>query len=127
MLKTNTKKARENVKRYIVKYFDPECCEGCPGEFAGNPENFNDVKNYIMEIFHKESRDWRKTQETEWELFKDWASGLPSVLDCCYYYSRLAVVDIGDILEETPEERARFSERQAEDRLTLMIYRELAR
>lgn len=127
MLKTNTKKARENVKKYILKYFDPQDYEGYPGEFTGNPENFDDVKNYIIEIFNDEYCKGRQTRETEWERFQGWASGLPSILDCCYYYNRSAVDDLGDILEETPEERARFSERKAEYRLTYIIYRELTR
>ena len=127
MLKSTTKKARENVKKYILKYFDPQDYEGYPGEFTGNPENFDDVKNYIIEIFHKEYCNRRQTRGTEWERFQEWASGLPSILDCCYYYSRSAVDDLGDILEETLEERERFDECDAEERLTYLIYRELTR
>ena len=55
----------------------------------------------------------------------DWCSGLPGVLDTCYYYNRSAVDDLGAILEETDEERARYTEEQAEKMLTTLIYREL--
>ena len=52
---------------------------------------------------------------------------MPSVLDTCYYYNRSAVVDLGKILDETPEEMSRFTESQAEKLLTDLIYKELVR
>ena len=64
---------------------------------------------------------------TEQERFEEWAAGLPSILDTCYYYNRSAVDDLGAILEETDSEKARYSEQQAETRLTYLIYRELVR
>jgi hypothetical protein len=64
---------------------------------------------------------------SEGERFADWAAGLPSILDTCYYYNRSAVDDLGAILEETAEEKARYSEAQAETLLTSLIYRELVR
>ena len=64
---------------------------------------------------------------TEQERFTDWAQGLPSVLDCCYYYNRSAVDDLGAILEETDAEKARYSEQQAENLLSYLIYRELVK
>ena len=50
--------------------------------------------------------------------FYEWDSGLPCVLDCGYFYNRSAVADLGDILEETEEEKKRFDEMHAEDMLT---------
>lgn len=64
---------------------------------------------------------------TEQERFEEWAAGLPSILDTCYYYNRSAVDDLGAILEETDSEKARYTEQQAETRLTYLIYRELVR
>ena len=64
---------------------------------------------------------------TEQQRFEEWAAGLPSILDTCYYYNRSAVDDLGAILEETDSEKARYSEQQAETRLTYLIYRELVR
>lgn len=63
----------------------------------------------------------------EQERFTDWAQGLPSILDTCYYYNRSAVDDLGAILEETAEEKARYSEQNAEQLLTALIYKELVR
>ena len=56
--------------------------------------------------------------------FVSWCSGLPSMLDTSYYLHR-AVKDLGDILEESEEERARFSETEAETLLSRRIYREI--
>ena len=61
------------------------------------------------------------------ELFTDWTSGLPSVIDCLYYYNRSAVDDLAAILEETDSEKAQYSEQQAESLLTYLLYRELVK
>lgn len=130
MLKTNTKQARENIKSYILKNFRPE---DYAGEFTGDPQNFDDVKKFIIGIFKEEYADPCHAREKvtnftpDVVLFTEWAQGLPLVLDCDYYVSRSAIDDLGDILEETPEERRRFSERQAEATLTWLIFRELDR
>ena len=41
---------------------------------------------------------------SEQQLFFDWCSGLPSVIDTCYFYNRSAVDDVAIILEETEAE-----------------------
>ena len=64
---------------------------------------------------------------TNEQVFTEWAQGLPSVLDTCYYYNRSAVDDLGAILEQSEREKAQYSEQQAEQMLTHLIYRELKR
>ena len=64
---------------------------------------------------------WRKNL-SEQTSFTDWCSGLPSILDTCYYYNRSAVDDLGEILEETEQERSKYTEEQAEKQLTILIY-----
>ena len=58
-------------------------------------------------------------------MFVDWCQGLPSALDTLYYYNRSAVDDLAAILEETEEEKAKYTEAQAEEILSRLIYREL--
>ena len=121
-LRTNTKKASENVRAYIVKNFTPESYTDNP------PEDFPGAAAFILGTFRREcshllSSDYYRINE--FAAFADWCSGLPSVLDTCYYYNRSAVEDLGAILEETAEEKARFSEAEAERRLTWLLYREL--
>lgn len=117
-----TKKANENIRAYIMGNFTPENYTGEP------PKDFSEVAAFILDIFRKEKMsDFRYRDCNEFAAFADWCQGLPSVLNTCYYYNRSAVDDLGAILEETAEEKARFSEQEAERRLTWLIYRELSK
>lgn len=120
MLKTNEKKAITNIKFYILEHFDP-----CGYDFTGEESSFKDVAQFIYKCFYDEKVKYEKRRMTEQALFFEWCSGLPSILDTCYYYNRSAVDDLGEILEETEAEKARFTEQQAEERLTHLIYREI--
>lgn len=121
MLKTNTKKARQNVREYIVNHFDPSDYDG--GDTV-NCDDFGEVARFILDTFESEKFYDRGNRQ---ELFEDWAQGLPSVLDTCYYYNRSAVDDLGAILEETDAEKSKYSEQQAEHVLTYLIYSELVK
>ena len=117
-----TKKAIENIRAYIMDNFTPENYTDNP------PKDFPEVAAFILDIFRKEKMsDFRYRNCNEFAAFTDWCQGLPSVLDTCYCYNRSAVDDLGAILEETAEEKARFSEQEAERRLTWLIYRELSK
>lgn len=116
MLKSNSKKACENIRAYIMDGFTPENYTDTP------PQTFPEIAAFILDTFRSEKR---YQNGTELELFRDWAQGLPSIIDTCYYYNRSAVDDLGAILEETETEKARFTETEAEKRLTDLIYREL--
>ena len=117
-----TKKAIENIRAYIMDNFTPENYTEDP------PEDFPEVAAFILDTFRKEKMsDFRYHDCNEFAAFTDWCQGLPSVLNTCYYYNRSAVDDLGRILEETAEEKARFSEQEAERRLTWLIYRELSK
>ena len=124
MLKTNSKKARENVRNYIIERFTPE------GYTDNPPQEFEQIAAFILDCFRSEK--WHLNEDfryykTEQAAFADWCAGLPSVLDTYYYYNRSAVDDLGAVLEETDEEKARYTEEQAESTLTLLIYRELTK
>lgn len=117
-----TKKSNENIRAYIMGNFTPE-------NYTNDPQkDFPEVAAFILDTFRKEKMsDSRYHDCNEFAAFADWCQGLPSVLDTCYYYNRSAVNDLGAILEETAEEKARFSEPEAERRLTWLIYRELSK
>lgn len=125
MLRTNTKKARENIQKYIMDNFDGTDCGIDP------PETFNDTAKIILSVFRDEkyshTYDFNYYHGNEYAAFRDWCAGLASVLDTCYYYNRSAVDDLGEILEETDGERAKYSEQDAEEMLTRLIYRELTK
>ena len=117
-----TKKAIGNIRAYIMDNFTPENYTDNP------PKDFPEVAAFILAVFRKEKMsDFRYHNCNEFAAFTDWCQGLPAVLDTCYYYNRSAVADLGQILEETEEEKARFTEPEAERRLTWLIYRELSK
>ena len=123
MLKTNSKKTKENLKNYIVNNFDGT------GYTETQPGTWEEIAPFIIDTFRSEKyhliEDIRYYHGNECAAFLDWCAGLPSVLDTCYYYNRSAVDDLGAILEETENEKSKFTEQEAEKRLTLMIYNAL--
>ena len=114
-MKTTTKEARQNIRQYILDHFD-----SCGYDFSG-PCSFPNVARFILAV-HAEEKGYTNEQ-----VFIDWAQGLPSVLDTCYFYNRSAVDDLGEILEQSEREKAKYTEREAELMLTHLIYRELKR
>ena len=122
MFKTNSKKAAEHIRAYIMNGFTPE------GYTDNPPQEWQDISAFILDTFRHEKylpQDFRYYQHSELAAFTDWCAGLAGVLDTCYYYNRSAVDDLGAILEETEEEKARYTEEQAEKTLTTLIYKEL--
>lgn len=123
MLKTNSKKAAENIRAYIMNGFKPENYTDNP------PEDFPEIARFILATFKSEKynthEDFQYYRNSEFAAFIDWCAGLCGVLDTCYYYNRSAVDDLGTVLEETDEEKARYTEEQAEKMLTMLIYRAL--
>ena len=111
-MKTTNKKARQNVRQYILDHFEP-----CGYDFTG-PCTFQNVARFILEVHASEkyySPEYQAAKGfTNEAVFIDWCQGLPSVLDTCYYYNRSAVVDLGNILEQSERERAQYTEEQAE-------------
>lgn len=123
MLRTNSKKAAENIRVYIMGNFTPE------GYTDNPPQKFPEIAAFILDTFRSEKygcpQDVRYYHSSEAAAFADWCAGLPSVLDTLYFYNRSAVDDLGAILEETEQEKTRYTEQQAEQLLTSLIYREL--
>lgn len=124
MLRTNSKAARENIRAYIMEHYDPS---GYDVEQAG--ETWPEIAANILDVFRAEKYYSLEYMQvaclSEIKVFCEWAAGLPSILDTCYFYNRSAVEDLGAILEETEAEKARYSESDAEQLLTRLIYNEL--
>lgn len=123
MLRTNTKQARANIRAYIVyQLVNIECLEDYGVNVASfvASEKLEDIASVIISVCDSESYG------VGYEAFKRWAYGLPSVLNTDdYLVHRSAVNIVGNLLEETAEEKLRFTEEQAEELLTKLIYREL--
>ena len=124
-MKTTTREARQNIRQYILDHFDP-----CGYDFTG-PCSFSNVARFILAV-HAEEKAYSPEYQsrkgyTNEQVFTEWAQGLPSVLDTCYFYNRSAVDDLGAILEQSEKEKAQYTEPEAEQLLTHLIYRELKR
>lgn len=126
-LRTNSKKAKENIQNYIRQA--AEYLTDCGYDVAKyNLESFNELSACIWEVFQTEkyySIEYINRNRLTWyEVFKDWAQGLAlNLFD--YYYNVSAVDLLGNMLEQTDQERHKYNERQAEETLTRLIYREI--
>lgn len=131
MLKSNSRKAIENIRRYILDGFTPydvdfwdkieRNCKYPTTEL----NRFSCAAWEIWQCFYREKIKFDKRKLAEFDYFREWCQGLPSILDTCYYYNRSAVKDLGWILGENATEKARYTEEQAEEKLTWLIYREI--
>lgn len=107
------------MRAYIINGFNGENYE------IETPDTFEETARIIYNTFADEYLFEYNRRRNEQEVFTEWCSGLPSILDTCYFYNRSAVEDLGDILEETEEKRNKYTEEQAEKYLTYLIYREI--
>lgn len=128
MLRTNSKQARANIMAYIRQDIDYLMeRDSTISEESSDAE----VCRVIWDIFESEKyytdEYIRRHSISKQQVFTDWAQGLALGGLFCYYYNRSAVEDLGDILEETEDERNRYTEQQAEEMLTRLIYNEIQR
>ena len=129
MIKSNSKKAVENIRAYVMNstqdYFMYDYNK-TPEEVA----SFDQVAKLIYDKFINEyvKNDCRYNagRVSKQDLFLEYAGGLPcgSLFD---YYLSTAVDTLGAILEETETEKARFDQDRAEKMLTKLIYREVVK
>ena len=120
MLKTNSKKVSEAVRAYIAKNtngYDDEKINTFEEAAAVIAKTWSEYKYPGMAAHKKHNLA---------EAFKDFASGLPNDL-----FDYIAVGDtvklVGDMLEQTEAERAKYTDSQACDLLTYLIYREISK
>ena len=123
MLRTNSKKAIENLKKWTVDHFDADGYD----DFNGNENDFSECAKFIYRVFLREKYEgaekyYRNARMQD--VFADWCADLPSVLNTAdYYYTRRAVDVLGEILEQSEEERNRYTESEAEKCMTYLLYR----
>lgn len=117
MLRTNSKQAIMNLRKYITENV---------GDEEIYTDDFDELCYNILARAAKEIKINGNWSELTYEDFERWSQGLPTALDTTYYLST-AVTVLGDILEETEEERAKYKQSDAERILTTLIYRELCK
>ena len=119
MLKTNSKQAIANIRAYILENY-------CPESYGpeAEKETFEEIAKFILDTAQKE-KSYLVGRKSLFFIFDDWSRGLPSLFNTCYFYNRSAIDDLGDLLEENETERNKYSETDAENLLTKLIFREL--
>ena len=121
MLRSNSKAVTEKIKKWILENVD----------FSGYDEwatldcsNYRDVCRALLETCEKEKFYSRYPSKAA--MLEDWFCGLPSVLDTAHYIYRANAVDmLGEWLEETENEKARYSESDAEKMISRLLIREI--
>lgn len=116
MLKTNSKKAIKNLKIYIMDSWNIE-----EGE---ETRTWTETKEDIQESFTIEAYNSKyQRQQNRQEAFIEWLQGLPRGLGdhvLCRGQETL-----GQILEQTEQERQQYEEMESQKRLSYLIYREV--
>lgn len=122
-LKTNSKKAIENIRAYIMEnfeawYFEDVYQEKAPVDFSGICKAiYNDYVKYISNDNYYHGKESQAT-------FFDYTGILPSMFNCSFRLCN-SVHDLSVILEQTEQEAEKYKEDQAEKVLSYLIYREL--
>lgn len=121
MLRSNSKAVSEKVKAWILENVDFSGYD----EWANlNTNDYNAVCKALLETCEKEK--FYSSYPRKYDMLVDWFCGLPSVLDTAYYiYHCNAVNLLGEWLEETESEKARFSESDAENMINRLLIREI--
>lgn len=117
MLRSTNKAVINKIRQYIINGVDHEYFE-----LETDPD-FNTACKLILQACQNEKRYCR--YNNDFEMFKDWAQGLPTAFNTSYYYNVSAVDLLADWLEETDKEKEKFEESAAEEKITWLIYREL--
>ena len=113
MLRTNSKKAKENIRLWILANYTPEDYTDAFQTETGvyTPENFPEVSASIMNAFRKEKGFDVRRYGLE-IAFIDWMQGLPSILETFPLLHGWEVVEIlADWLEENAEEKEAYSKK----------------
>lgn len=123
MLKTNSKAVNQKTVNFILENVSEEALENLK---ASKPDyTFKDVAKMILDCAKEEKKEYWDGWYFNYNIFVSWCQGLPSMLNTACYMCNSAVELLGDILEETKEERNRFSECQAEEKMHYLIYKTL--
>lgn len=114
MLKTNSKKAKENLKKYIMDYSESvftderDYCQETGEKFTLKIDSYTDRCKMLYERFLEEycySWNLKQYKYNYQALFEQWSRGLPCNGLFCYWYNREAKDDLQIILEETEQEK----------------------
>lgn len=131
MLRTTNKKVKATIKNYI----NESVADWADDNFNYlTIDEFEELKTYegqcnlIIDKFLNEMVKGNKNAKyySYYDLFVKWCEGLQSVLDTCYYLHSAKSL-LAEWLEETPEEANKYTELEAESRITQLLWREITK
>lgn len=131
MLRTNSKEVMNRIKKVIMDSY--EAAEEYYTFDGGTMKTeYNDICKDIMNMFYIEKlhldNRYKAGRISKADLFMDWMQGLPSAFPVSNDIFLNSAIDfLGNILEETDEEKARYTEEQAEILACNLLYRELVK
>lgn len=125
MLNSNSKKARENIRAYILENLDFSCYIGYEGYPDNEPETWQDRVLLLRDIFRSEFvYDYNLIRyHGEFGCFKEWLCGVPSAfnVDFSYYDARRVV---RGWFEQTEKESEKYSDSQVWEKYLHCLARE---
>ena len=124
MRRTNSKETMEAIKNAIMESYEAT-------EEYYTYDN-NDICKDILTAFENEKVkydcQYRAGRISKYSLFCDWMAGLPTAFPISDDIFLGSAVDwLADILDETEEEKARYTEDKAEATSCNLLYRELTK
>lgn len=120
-IRGNTKKARDRVQAYVLQNVT---------DYEYNDfSTFADAADFIDAEFVRQAYSSKYQQkQNRQQAFIEWSKGLPlDNLFTFWIYRTDPIELVGDILEESEQERARFTEEQAAEKMVYLIYAEVMR
>lgn len=131
MLRTTNKKVKATIENYI----NESVANWADDNFNFlTIDEFEELKTYegqcnlIIDKFLNEMVKNNKNAKyySYYDLFVNWCEGQPSVLETGYYLHSAKNL-LADWLEETPEEASKYTDQQAESRITQLLWREITK
>ena len=131
MRRSNSKEAMEAIKNAIIESYEAaeEYYTYCGKEAK---TDYNDICKDILTAFENEKVkydcQYRAGRVSKYNLFCDWMAGLATALPASDDIFLGSAVDwLADILDETEEEKDRYTEEKAESTACYLLYRELTK
>lgn len=126
MIKSNSKKALERIRQYIVDGFHDSDFESWNGV---NVTDLKTISRIILADFERVTGcDYYYRKYTNQDRFVDFTRGLPSLVDCGFWCGCDSGKDLlAAWLEETETEKNKYSEDDACIMIARLIYRELTK
>lgn len=132
MRRSNSKDVNNLIRDFVMEHFNdvyyPDKKDWLPDL---DTSNYNDVSKVVLDVFYQEKvkhdNAYNAGRVSIYTLFEEWVSCLCSALPSKYYYNVSAVDLLGRWLDQTDDEKSKYSEDQAERMITKLLYRELTK